>query len=848
MVDFSKQLKTNKVTKFIDPIELYSSLDRKADKGPLRPAQEKVLQSWFANNRSQKDVIVKLHTGQGKTLIGLLMLQSRLNEFKEPVVYLCPNNFLIEQTCSQARQFGISVCQVGADRNLPEDFLSSKMILVTSVQKLFTGVTRFGLGSKSLKVDTVLMDDAHACSDSIRAACQIRISKDENIYSELRSMFAADLEGQGVGTFADLENGSREAILPVPYWAWQDKVADVAKLLSKSNSSKSIKYAWPILKDNLKHCRCYFSGASIEIEPYLAPLNEFGSYYNAKHRIFMSATVTDDAFLIKGLRLKKETIQNPLTFQDETWSGEKMILMPEIIHEDLKRSEIIHMFGEPTPEKKSGTAVLVPSFKKTKDWETAGGIVPKSADIWDAIQALKEKNFLKPVILANRYDGIDLPDNSCRILIFDSAPFSENLSDLGEEYCRPASDATYMRIVRTIEQGMGRSVRGEKDYSVIIVLGSDLIRILRDKNSQKYLSPQMSEQIRIGIEVSKLASNEIEEGSTPKKAFRGVIKQCLKRDDGWKAFYKERMDEVEPKQQNESILEQYETELDAEVEFIKGNFPGAADILQNLIDKDVAHDDDRGWYLQEIARYTYSVDRLESQGFQISAHKKNRFLLKPSDGVTVSKLSLIPHSRAEAISKWVETFKDYNEMNVTISDILSNLAFGVKADKFEESFRQLGAALGFASERPDKEWKEGPDNLWAIEKNKYLLVECKNEVLTDRTEINKRESEQMNRSSAWFTKQYIGCSAKRVIIHPARKIGSAGSFLDDVEVMAAPDLKKFVRNCTSFFKAFKLKDLASLSSTDIQKELVSHNLSNEEVLNLYSRKIRDLKNNLVHGH
>jgi len=31
-----------------------------------------------------------------------------------------------------------------------------------------------------------------------------------------------------------------------------------------------------------------------------------------------------------------------------------------------------------------------------------------------------------------------------------------------------------MRTIRTVEQGMGRSVRGEKDYSVVVVIGSVL--------------------------------------------------------------------------------------------------------------------------------------------------------------------------------------------------------------------------------------------------------------------------------------------------------------------------------------------------------------------------------------
>ncbi|WP_159227359.1 DEAD/DEAH box helicase family protein, partial [Pantoea sp. 18059] len=96
MVDFKKRLAGKKDERPTDPVKLYDTLDRAHDKGPLRPAQAAVLKDWFASHREQRDVIVKLHTGQGKTLIGLLMLQSQLNNSKGPVVYLCPDNFLIE--------------------------------------------------------------------------------------------------------------------------------------------------------------------------------------------------------------------------------------------------------------------------------------------------------------------------------------------------------------------------------------------------------------------------------------------------------------------------------------------------------------------------------------------------------------------------------------------------------------------------------------------------------------------------------------------------------------------------------------------------------------------------------
>lgn len=210
MVDFKKRLAGKKAEKPVDPIKLYDTLDRAHDKGPLRPAQLSVLKSWFTNHLDDRDAIVKLHTGQGKTLIGLLMLQMQLNNGKGPALYLCPDNFLIDQTREQAKQFGIATCR--ADPELPDDFLNSDKILVTSVQKLFNGLTKFGLDRKSVSVGTLLMDDAHACADTIREACRIRIPSDEPAYDALQTLFADDLEQQGLGTYADICNDKARCV------------------------------------------------------------------------------------------------------------------------------------------------------------------------------------------------------------------------------------------------------------------------------------------------------------------------------------------------------------------------------------------------------------------------------------------------------------------------------------------------------------------------------------------------------------------------------------------------------------------------------------------------------------
>lgn len=749
MVDFRKRLSGKTAEKQTDPVKLYDTLDRAHDKGPLRPAQLAVLSDWFSNHQSTRDIIVKLHTGQGKTLIGLLMLQARLNAGKGPALYLCPDNYLIAQTCDQAKQFGIATCNAAPE--LPEEFLNSDTILVTSVQKLFNGLTKFKLHRQSVAVGSFLMDDAHACADTIREACRIRIPSDEPAYDALRTLFAEALESQGVGTYADICNDKRDALLPVPYWAWVPHETEIARILSTHAERNSIKFAWPLLKDMLGQCQCIVSGSALEIEPYIAPLSAFGSYWDAAHRIFMSATVTDDAFLVKGLQLKPDTITHPLSYAKETWSGEKMVLLPSLIHDDLDRELIVKGFGTPNPKRRQGFVTLAPSFKRTKDWEAYGAIVTNKDSVSDAIDGLKKGQFEKTVVLVNRYDGIDLPDDTCRILIFDSKPFSESLIDLYQELCRPDSDSTLMRTIRSVEQGMGRSVRGEKDYSVVVVIGTDIIRLIREKASRRYLSPQSAAQIELGLEIADMAKQEIEEGKKPAEAFNGLLRQCLGRDADWKAFYVEQMDKVTPSGANADILRLYAAELAAEQAFNAGDYASASTMLQKLLDSGAVNPDDKGWYLQEMARYHYQSDRQESQRLQIAAHKNNHMLLRPPMGVTVAKLTVVSQKRVERIADWVRDFGSYPDLDIRVSDILSSLVFGTTAEKFEHALDELSRAIGFAGERPDKQWKEGPDNLWALDTTQYLLWECKSEVDVHRAEIDKREAEQMNRSSTGLT-------------------------------------------------------------------------------------------------
>ena len=677
------------------------------------------------------------------------------------------------------------------------------------------------------------MDDSHACIDAIRDASVIRLPHGHRAYHSLLVLFAGGLKEQGAGTFADIELARYGPFLPVPYWDWMDRHEDAARILAKDGDTNELKYVWPLLKDVLRDCTCIVSGTHLEIAPQLPPLHLFGSFANARHRMFMSATVTNDAFLVKGLGLTPDVITIPLVYKDEKWSGEKMILVPSLIHPFLDRDRIVKDFAKPVANRGYGAVVLTPSFARADDWKKQGATVADKNTINAEIERLKAGNGANTLVIANRYDGIDLPDEACRLLIMDSLPYSENLTDRWTEACRPGSDVVLTRIARTVEQGLGRAVRGERDYCVVILTGPDLVNAARTKKMQSFFSPQTRAQIDIGLEVAEFAKEEAE-GSDPAAGLKKLIQQCLKRDEGWKAFYSGRMSEIAFGAADPKALEIFAAEQAAETEFQNGRPEAAVKAIQKLVDQHITQPDEKGWYLQEMARYTHLASKTDSNELQIQAHKQNRYLLKPRQGMKVTTIAAAPQKRVERMIDWASRFETSDDLLLAVEDILSRLRFGVQANLFEGAIDELGIALGFATQRPDKEWKEGPDNLWGLRDTQYLLIECKNQVEETRTEIHKQETGQMNNSCAWFKNNYPGAVSKNIMIIWTKAVAPAAGFNEDVGIMRGRQLETLVKNVRSFFQEFRGVDLKDLSEGKVKTLLDTHQLTVDDLVTHYS--------------
>jgi replicative superfamily II helicase len=152
---------------------------------PLKPAgindlyasQAEVLDGWFGR-RTEQDIVVKLHTGGGKTLVGLLMAQSVMNETGEPVIYLAPTRQLVLQVLGKSQEYGIAALTYVPKQPLPAEFYDGKAVLVGAYEALFNGRSKFGVrGSPQeiVKAGAIILDDAHVALGSVREAFTLNI-------------------------------------------------------------------------------------------------------------------------------------------------------------------------------------------------------------------------------------------------------------------------------------------------------------------------------------------------------------------------------------------------------------------------------------------------------------------------------------------------------------------------------------------------------------------------------------------------------------------------------------------------------------------------------------------------
>jgi hypothetical protein len=823
MVDFNKLLDEDASPAPLNPAEIFHSLPRTGTKFDyLRDVQGDVLKAWHAR-RNDRDVVVKMNTGSGKTLVGLLMLQSVLNEQLGPALYICPNNQLVEQVYQHATEVGLAAVKGGEGTDLPHDFLNSDAIYITNFQKLFNGKSVFGGPGSSRPVVSlggVIIDDAHSCLAIAREKVTVTLEAGTDGYMQILTLFRSVLADQSQAKLAEILQGYPWTTMPVPYWAWIDSQQEVAKILAALRETEPLLFTWDLIKEDLAACHCFISGKKLQITPYLVPIDLIPSFAKAKRRFFLSATLIDDSILLKEFGVAKDattaTIRPPIVGD----IGERMVLAPSLIDKSLEPE--IPGLCKKIAERGYNVVILVPSFKAGDRWVKAGAIVVPKEDVGATVEKLRASkgNY---VVLANRYDGIDLPDDACRVLVLDSVPAGESYYEQHITSVRSDSALVTGRVAQTIEQGLGRGVRSGKDYCVVLLCGSQLVQFVGIKESLNLFSPETKQQFLIGQEIAKLAKQGT---GTPVAKLFDLMGKCLKADPGWRNYHAKKMVGLAPANQDTTKLNFAIAERAAWLNFRAGSAVEAGELVQKDLDpRKMAADSDKGWFMQMAANYIHASDPNRAQEMQRKAFEWNRYLFRPVAGVRYQKMIAKAGLQAQNTLAWVQTHTDPNAITVSVEALVNNLVFGVSHTRFEGAWAEVGTILGFQSERPEEELGKGPDGLWAMPENHYLLTEVKNEVEIERTEIHQNEAEQMSNSANWFEKEYgKDVPVTLLMVHPAADLADTAYPPAKTMIMTLEKLEQFHARLRAFAAALSSKSPDAWTAKEIGALLASHRL------------------------
>lgn len=805
--------------KVIHPREVFFTLDRGPSFSFPRDIQTEVMNRWF-DNRDQPDNVIKLNVGSGKTLVGLLLLQSSINEGKGPALYVAPDKQLSQQIINEAKALGIEVTDDPRDA----DYAAGEKICVVNVYKLFNGKSVFGVGASKINIGTVVIDDAHACVSTITDQFRIILRNTEEAYKKIFQILSEDLRSYNAATFLDLEAGDPRAYLEVPFWSWDAHQNDLLKALHESRSDDELQFTYPLLKDILPQCRCVIGGQYLEIEPYFPATDLIQSFRRAKRRIYMTATLADDSVIATHFGANPNKIANPIVPTSSQSMGERMILMPQELNSDLTVADVRALLVELA--EKVNVVVIVPSEPAAEGWKDDADQILKGEDVVDGIENLRNGH-VGLTVLINRYDGIDLPADACRVLVISDLPEVSSYADLIDSEVLSGTAVNLRRQVERIEQGMGRGVRSNDDYCVVLLLGPKLIGRLRSREGQEMLTPATKAQLDLSRKIAKqLGTPSIEE-------IRNVIQQCLDRDTNWIKVSKKAL--VSIKSDEELRLDPGKLALRAAFDHARSNqHREALSVLDKVID--ATNDAQvKAWLLARKAAFQHVIDAEGAQKMLVAAHRMEPRVTKPLHGVVYKNLAPATGQQAATlIANHTSRFFDPIDMKLFADGLCSDLQFRPNtSEKFEAAVNELAWFLGISGQRPEKLYHdEGPDNLWALPNGSFIVIECKNGV-TANDGIAKKDAGQLGQAMEWFAIRYPASRAVPVMIHPERKLGRGTSSVSGMRVIDVRGLENLRKNLKVFAQQITDPDIAR-NTSEVAKRLAQFELNADAFVNAFS--------------
>jgi hypothetical protein len=458
-MDFSRLGRIAPSSKPIDPIEIFEKLPNLPETpNDIWRGQNEALGKWH-ENRKKHDILIALNTGAGKTLVGLLIAQSLVNEGVENVIYVCATIDLVKQTAREADKIGMNYTTRVSGVYSNDLFESGKAFCITTYHTLFNGLSSI---RRHYFPGAVIFDDAHVAETILRGAMTLRIESDTHpqLFKEICALFEPHFVVQGHrGAFQDATGNSPTSIVMTSPRGVRERSEQLRTLLNQHGAADDsrLKYTFAHLRDHLDRCAVLFGRGACEVTPPFLPSLALDVFERPVRRIYLSATLTYKTDFVRAFGRLPDTSIEP---RNDAGNGERLILFSRLIAKGVTH-ELVGGLG-----KKHKAVIAVPNYPAADKWSKLGK-PPELEEFSDKLNAFR-KSKEGVFILVARVDGIDLPHETCRLMVIDGLPAGASLLEKYQWEFLQMRNFFAARMANRIVQLFGRINRGRNDYGVFL--------------------------------------------------------------------------------------------------------------------------------------------------------------------------------------------------------------------------------------------------------------------------------------------------------------------------------------------------------------------------------------------
>jgi hypothetical protein len=497
--------KTKKVQQqFESPEEMYlrGSLPRTADAvSSLWIHQGDVLRAYAEKHEDTPDLALELPTGTGKTMPGLLISEWVRRKAEGPVLYAAPTRQLADQVLTTAQNEGIPArLLVGSHHawspTAEADVEGGEAIAITTYSSIFNS------HPKLPEPRLIVLDDAHAGEQFVgeQYGVTIRRHEAEGAYLQILEALRPFLSGLQIQRLqGPPDPGAHHQVRLILPAVVPAALAQLDTALAKL--SEPFKFQFAMIRGGLASCCVYLSYSGIQIRPMVPPTFENKVFSRAVQRVYLSATLGSGGELERAFG-RSEITRMPLPSKTPPRSGRRLFVFPDVVTGDdaigLTKS-IVAIKNKALVLSQTTSAIA----ERVAGELAPNGVPTFGKEVVEHGLATFAKAPTGVLGLANRYDGMDLPGDDCRIVVLGGKPDAVSLQEKFLSERAEASAALAERLRTRIVQGAGRATRGPNDYAVVVVIGTDIMRYFSRQENQTALEPELQAEVQFGWQNSK---------------------------------------------------------------------------------------------------------------------------------------------------------------------------------------------------------------------------------------------------------------------------------------------------------------------------------------------------------